>query len=655
MYLVSDNSLKWIPLGGMDLSAANLAPAEKLRRFGFALMAGEFGSEKLTKAGLCIYDVLAEKERPNILLITSNSELYGWYRILMTGIGADFKVITGVSNAVVFFSESCPNLFLMSSDALAKPNGLKAKAGSDFVWDLIVIDEEQTGSVPNYNYYKEQLPWKCEKLLITTPFPAKKDENKTALVDLIKSVMSDSASAAEADNMELNISASKLDADSPVMRYYDKRVYDGSMKRNVVIREYGFEDNVVNGLRRRMDLRSNMPTYKYGGNIFEDYDCDTMKAAYQKARYTRSDIEDIRAFDKKLDSFISLLDEILADDKNRAIVYCCDKNTIEYLRKVITCLYSGQNIVKTAVGELFSNEDILRKLRVDDSTVYPRIVLGTDNLSAIGDALDRVNYIINYELPTSAALLERRMSRHGTKNEAERQFVIFRDKNKMFDSRVLDKVLYGGIASGFCGKLPSRNILLDIENRGEYMCNVFNDLKYVESYAKEVDSCFDLIKKFKGDYAVFGTEKISNAKQLSDFAGRLLERICTVLGITREAENDDIILAIEDLSGLCTVNDGKLEKVPAAELSAMSASFDNEEWKSLPFAAEAVNGVAEAKKHIDELHNGDNFHLMIKNELSALGDTIQYPVLFGIWRYRVREQDSERSFREYIKLYNDGI
>ena len=46
---------------------------------------------------------------------------------------------------------------------------------------------------------------------------------------------------------------------------------------------------------------------------------------------------------------------------------------------------------------------------------------------------------------------------------------------------------------------------------------------------------------------------------------------------------------------------------------------------------------------------------MVKQELSALTDCIQYPVLFGIWKYRVREQGSKRSFRDYIKIYNDGI
>ena len=652
---MSDNKLKWIPLGGMDLSAANLAAAEKLRRFGFALMFSEFGSEKLTKAGLCIYDVMEEKEKPNILLITSNTELYGWYRILMTGIGADFKIITGASNALVFFSESCPNLFLMSADALDKANGLKAKAGADFVWDLIVIDEEQCSTVPDYTYYKERLPWKSEKLLITAPVPVKKDDDKTALKELIKSVLSDAALAADADALDISADICKLDADLPAMRYFDSRVYDGTLKRSIEYCDYEFEESALSGLRRRMDLRSGLPIYKYGGNIMEEYDSDNRKHIYQKSRYTRSEVEELRSFDKKLDSFIKLLDEILADEKNRAIVYCCDKNTIDYLNKAISALYRGQNIVKIAKGELFGKEDILRKLRVDDSTVYPRVVLAVDSIGAVGDALDRINCIINYELPTSAVLLERRMTRHGSANEADRRFVIFRDKNKLFDSRVLDKALYGSLASAFLSDLPCRNILLDIEDKGEHLCSVFDDLNYVVGYASEVDSCFDLIKKFKGDYAVFGTEKITTAKQLAEFADKLLQRICKGFGLTKDSTHEEITAAINALDGLCVRNDGRIEKIAADKLSAMSASFKDEGWKSQSFAAEAVSGVEEAKKHIDELHSGENFHLNIKNELSELGDSIQYPVLFGIWRYRVREQDSDRSFRDYIKIYNEGI
>lgn len=650
MHLVSDNSLKWIPLGGMDLSAANLAAAEKLRRFGFAMMFNEFGSEKMTKTGLCIYDVLAEKERPNILLITSNSELYSWHRILMTGIGADFKIISGGTNAIVFFSKDCPNLYLMSAEALEKSNRLKAKADEGFVWDLIIIDEEHSIGVPDYAYYKNNIPWKCDRLLVTAAYPAKKEENVAAVREMVQALLTD---ASDADNIELSIDAAKLDADSPVMRYFDKRVYDGSMKRKITIREYSFEESALNGLRRRIDLRSGLPVYKFGGNIYEDYDCE-LKNIYQKSAYTRSEVEELRGFDKKLDSFITLMEQILADENNRAMVYCCEKNTVDYLRKVLASLF-GKSAVKVANGELFTNEDVVRKLQVDDKIVYPRVVLGVDSLSAVGDALDRIGYIINYELPSSAAQLERRITRHGAKNEEQREFIIFRDTNKLFDSRMLDKAMYGSLASGFCYGVPSRNILLDIENKGEYMANVFDDLKYVVSYSNEVDNCFDLIKKFKGDYAAFGTEKISTAKQLAEFSDKLLTRLAKALGVEKTASREDVEAAMQKLSGLCVLEDGVITKVADDKLSALAASFDDDGWKSLPFAQEAVSGVENAKKHIDELHAADNFHLNVKNELSELVDTIQYPVLFGIWRYRVREQDSDRSFREYIKIYNEGI
>lgn len=62
--MVSGNSVKWIPLEGMELTAADLAPAEKLRKFGFSLVCCSFGSGKLTKAGLCIYMTCSQKKRP---------------------------------------------------------------------------------------------------------------------------------------------------------------------------------------------------------------------------------------------------------------------------------------------------------------------------------------------------------------------------------------------------------------------------------------------------------------------------------------------------------------------------------------------------------------------------------------------------------------
>lgn len=651
---MSGNSVKWIPLGGMDLSAANLAPAEKLRKFGFSLVCCEFGSEKLTKAGLCIYDVLAEKESPNILLITSRRVLYGWYRILMTGIGADFKVVSGAANEIVFFSQDSSNLYLMPSEALNSANGLKAKVPQDFVWDLVIIDDEQNTGVPDYGFWKEQLPWKTERLLMITQFPANSGEDKAALSGMVKQLLSDEEQASAADELDLSVSGLPLDYGTPVLSAGDKRIYNGEIKRSVSFVNYGCDESFLSGLRRRIDIRTGLPNYKYGGNIFEEYDVDETKWVYQKAAYTPSDVAELRSADKKLDEFLKLTDEVMSQENSRAIVYCCDKNTVEYLRKTLTAMYPGSGVVKAARGELFSNRDILRKLNVDDRTTYPKLIIATDDIGAVGDGLDRVTHVINYELPVSPVLLERRMTRHGAKNENQRSFIIFRDSNKLFDSRMLDKVLFGGLADAFFGDMPARNILLDIDIKAECLSNLIADLRYTESYASEVDNCYDLIRKFKGDYEALGAGKINNAKQLAEFAGKLLAKVCGFFGVSKDASQEDIAAALASLTGLCAVNDGALAPVNGEMLSKIAASLDQDP-AGQPFGEEVIAGVEAAHKHIDELHSGSNYHLMIKNDIQSLNDCIQYPVLYGVWRYRVREQDSVRSFKDFIRIYNDGI
>ena len=284
----------------MELSAANLAPAEKLRKFGFSLVCCEFGSQKLTKAELCIYDVLAEKENPNILLITSARVLYGWYRILMTGIGADFKVISGAANEIVFFSQDGSNLCLMPGDALKGANGLKGKVPQDFKWDLIIIDDEQNTNVPDYKAWKELIPWKAERLLTFSCFPAKNDEDKAAFSELVKSVLTDEE-LSSADDVAFDASALPLSYETPVMMVGSRSIYDGSVSRNISFVDYEYDKDFISGLRRRMDIRSGLPNYKYGGNIFEEFDIEELKGTYTKPSYTASDVSELRAADKKLD------------------------------------------------------------------------------------------------------------------------------------------------------------------------------------------------------------------------------------------------------------------------------------------------------------------------------------------------------------------
>lgn len=647
------NNFRWMPLAGLDLSAANISAAEKLRRFGFAVNCGEFGSEKYTKAGLCICDILASKENPNILISAPSKELYSWYKVLVTSIGADFKIITDSSNALMFFNKDGASLFIISREALFGNNVLKKKAPPEFLWDLIIIDEEQGLEVPDYSEYESNIGWKSERLLVNTPYPAKDPDDKKALSSLIKSVLKDSTLAAAADDIAFGVGCARLDIESPVMRYFDLSVYKNEVRRNVEYVDYGFEENVLQNLRRRVDLRSGLPVYRYGGNVFEEFDCekfDNERRIYQKRFFSRSDVEDLRAFDKKLDSLLKFCDKVLKES-GRMMIYCCEKNTYEYLHKALSCIYNAD--VHFARGGMFRPEDVTRSLMAADTAAQPKILIGMDDLGTVGEGFDDIDYVVNYELPLSPVLLERRMTRHGMEKESKRKFVLFRDSNKLFDVRVLEKVLYPKLESGFCGDLPTRNILLDIDLKGQCVGDLIADLRYIVNIAKQEDDCLELIKRVKCEYSIPESEKITSAKQLADLAAGLLGRVLDLFGLNDGSSPADIAASVNALDGLCVIDGGKLR--PVTETKSMAESFESSVFTNEPFAAEAIPGLADAKAKIDELHKDENFHLRIKEEITKLGDCIQYPVLYGIWKYRAKEQDSDRSFGDYIKIYNDGL
>lgn len=302
---------------------------------------------------------------------------------------------------------------------------------------------------------------------------------------------------------------------------------------------------------------------------------------------------------------------------------------------------------------MFRPEDITRSLTASDNAAQPKILIGMDDLGTVGEGFDEIDCIVNYELPLSPAYLERRMTRHGISRESKRKFVIFRDSNKLFDICVLEKTLYLQLESGYCGELPTRNILMDIGIKGQCLTDLIADLKYIVSIAKQEDDCLELIKRVKCEYAVPESEKITSAKLLAEFAGKMLERILNLFDLNEQSSTSDIEAAVNALDGLCVINDGKLQKAPGIE--TMAGSFESSAFTNEPFAAEAIPGLADAKAKIDELHKDANFHLRIKEEITKLGDCIQYPVLYGIWKYRAKEQDSDRSFKDYIKIYNDGL
>lgn len=55
------------------------------------------------------------------------------------------------------------------------------------------------------------------------------------------------------------------------MRYFDKSVYNGEVARNVVMLEYEFPQDFISNSRRLIDIKTGLPLYAQGGNVFEEY------------------------------------------------------------------------------------------------------------------------------------------------------------------------------------------------------------------------------------------------------------------------------------------------------------------------------------------------------------------------------------------------
>lgn len=659
---MNDNSIKWIPCNGIDLNPVNVSALEKLKKFGYVFMFNEFGAEKLSKVELCIYDVVSEKEKPNILLICPSYEIYSWYRILMTGIGVDFKIVSGSSNSISYFSEEFSNLYIISRDSIKKGDGIQSQIPPSFIWDMVIIDEEQCCTPDSLDMYITNIKNAADSLIFISSKPANKAADYEKYRELVLKIMNDPNKSLTVKEVKFDINAAEFNNNVPVTRFFNEKVYSGEMNRKIVEEHYSFDEETLASLRRRVDLRTGMPHYIYGGNMFEEFDCE-LKSVYAKPYYTATDVKDLRDFDKKLDAFLVKLDSILENSANRIIVYCVENATLEYLKKVIRAhCGTSDDILKMSKGEIFETKDVVRKLKVDDSTAYPRIILAVDVLSAVGDGLDRITHVINYELPVNASIFEQRMTRHGASRENEREFIFFLDDNGIFDSRILKKVLCGNICGGLLPLMPSRNILFDLPELPDMLADVVLDLKYVNSYSAEVDSCFDLIKKFNGDYNVRDA-KIENAKQLSEYSAKKLDAIVNAFGFEKiETENHEELSAMlsEKLAqigkGLLYLDEnGKITAINGDELKKMLYNDAYEAEKNGEYITAATQGIESSKNFIKDMHDKEFFMANVKETVNELSESIRFPVLYGIWRYRVRERGSQKSFSEFIKIYNDGV
>lgn len=661
---VNTEEIKWISYYGKDISAISCSFHEKLNKFGFCLVLDEYGADKSTKAQISILNTVLEKQTPNILLICPRHLMHSWYRSVVTSNGVDFKMISGSSKAITYFNENMPNTYIIAEEALASDNSLMQRfADAGLTWDLVIIDAGLSTSGIKCDLYTEHLRAKTEKLVILSPIPCGYMQSYDEIRGLVKSLLADESKAAAVDSISFDKKTICFDPDTPVMRYFDKSVYNGEVSRNVTMLEYEFSQDFISNSRRLIDIKTGLPLYAQGGNIFEEYGLEAKKT-YTKPSYNVADVQELRDVDKKLDCFLTKLDDVLKGSENRAVVYCVTGSTILYLKKVISALYPNINgLLKIDRGDIFNT-------RYDNFTNETRdnarIVLTVDKIGSINPQVKNFTHIFNYELPDSPVIFEQRAARHGGKNEQSREFIIFSDKNNLLDSRMLSKVLFGKIYKSIVAGLPGRNVLFDIPNAAQLITNGIRDLQYVCSYTGEVSNCHDVITQFRADYNISPSIDISTAVKTHEYTKLKLDKIYRAFGIeNRIKENtttDEKVLkpmikeALERFSGSLLYLDEQQHIVAlgGAELEESLYSEQFRAYKERCTTDDISSGIRAAQKMFENFIT-DNKNAELRLCVNELPDTVKMPVLLNSWRFLTDNFMIQETFRQFMKKYNEGV
>ena len=631
--LVNTEEIKWISYYGKDISAISCSFHEKLNKFGFCLVLDEYGADKATKAQIGILDTVLEKQAPNILLICPRHLMHSWYRSVVTSNGVDFKMISGSSKAITYFNENTSNTYIIAEEALEAENPLMQKfADAGLTWDLIIIDAGLSTSGIKRELYTEHIHAKAEKLIVLSPIPCGYMQSHDEIKGLVKSLLADESKSAAVDNISFDETTICFNPDTPVMRYFDKSVYNGDVSRNVTLLEYEFSHDFISNSRRLIDIKT--------------------------------DVRELRDVDKKLDCFLTKLDEVLKGSENRAVVYCVTGSTILYLKKVISALYPNiSGLLKIDRGDIFNT-------RYDNFTNETRdnarIVLTVDKIGSINPQIKGFTHIFNYELPDSPVIFEQRAARHGGKDEQSREFIVFSDKNKLFDSRMLSKVLFGKIYKSIVAGLPGRNVLFDLPNAAQLITDGIRDLQYVCSYTGEVSNCHDVITQFRSDYNISPSIDISTAAKAHEYTKLKLDKIYRAFGIENRikenASTEEKVLkpmikeALERFNGSLIYLDEQQHIVAlgGTQLEECLYSEQFRSYKERCASDDISTGIRAAQKAFENFIT-DNKSAELRLCVNQLPDTVKMPVLLNSWRYLTDNFMIQETFRQFMKKYNEGV
>lgn len=649
---MNDNDMKRLPAAGLSLDPLRACILGKLEKNGWCADFSGFGEGKAEKAMLCVLDLLTKKEKPNVLILCPDRYAHSWYGAALLRLGIEFKIVSAAKDSVYFFSPCLSNLFILPESVLSEEEAVPVLAelrGSGIVWDLIVADASGKTDGAELSVY-ERLGMKAEKAVLFAPYPASYDAPPLGIPEMIRTVLKD-----EPGNFPpIDPSVTAFSADSPYLNY------SPSEESRPAIRPIMYEIDPKR-IPKSLRLEEAQTRNTSGGNIFEEYNLEERKI-YLRPVYTHTEAEILKNTDAKLKAFLDVIDPIMRSEELTAVVYFNSDATLRYIEKVLAAVYYEKRACVTSITRTGYNLRRMKQWFGEAPVQKLRVVLMKDEADELFPLYTPITHIISYELPDHPAVLQQRYKRRAMAGGKTPEFILFSDKDGLFDGRMLKKALAGNLYKAFRRDLPCDNVLLRIEGIEQILTDLLLDIKYIADYTGSVGSSFDIISRFKSDYRIPAERNLTTAARTHEYAKHKLSVLAAMLGaeaLISQKETDKAALLAAVTEKVAALRGGFASADENMTLSVLPyGTVENDEFRKFserlgetPYVGGAEKARAKLKKMAEEAGG----YAYLKGELSSLSDLMRPLVLYHAWLYWHKELGYGGAYGEFIQAYNEGL
>ncbi|MCL2109340.1 MAG: hypothetical protein FWH20_08365 [Oscillospiraceae bacterium] len=596
---------------------------KKLTKHGYALMLNRMETGKIQAVRLAVHDALGRAENPKIVIICSEHLIKSWYSTLLWDMGVEFKYFGVFEKSANLFSDKMANLCLVSTESLMRDGDKSVLGDSKIIWDLMIIDmpiDDKTG----LKTYSTAIKSKSERLLISASASAEYGAEYANITELVKTLLQRGKKDSAPGGFTVKFGDGQ--SDTPVIAGRNK-----AGDYNVKTIKYKL-DNALMSKARRIDGVS----YKFGGNIFEEYALDLRKA-YRADEYSTKHLKALAMADTKMKAFLAELNVVLEENpENRVVVYCSASGTVNYLAKVLKARYGDKKTV--CVYNIMTDADYINSEFSCKSANEPHIIIADDRAGVRFLNIEKLTHIINYEYPENPAILEQRYTRGGRKAASGTgpEFSVFCDEDCKYDGRMLRKILLNNFSKAFCAGVADKSLLFNIEGIEEHLITLILDLKFISDNPKEAGEDFafeyglpeNLQPKAIGEAAKNMLKKLGELFEIAEILDKKEidgERLFTqLMQKTDEFKNKRVYL-----EGNKTL---KLAKDPAA--NPPTAKKPPEVEKAVAFAATLTGEAADYPRIVDET--------------AKLSDSKRLSALMSVWKHYRYNMKSPRTYREFM-------